>query len=247
MTTHSPGSRNSGWMRLYFVAPNACHQDSFWASNPVYLGGSTMKLLLPVLFLCVSLCSTSHADLPGAQKPAPDNTEEPNPFISSGVVPDVIPQAPLKVLNVTYGDTTVSLGNTIGLDVVKTQPNIKFAEGADAPYTLLMLDPDSPGRGIPIYRHWMYWMVLNVQSVESLQGGDVVYAYNGPGPPPGSGPHRYVFLLFPQNGTTIPTSSVHVGERKSFNLTEFRNNVSLPLPVAGNFFLAENVSNKSKT
>lgn len=199
--------------------------------------------LPPLLFLCVSLCTTSHADLPsGAQMPAPETTEEPNPFVSSGVVPDVIPQAPPKVLNATYGDTAVSLGNTIGVSVAKTQPTLNFTEGADGPYTLLMLDPDAPNRESHIYRHWMHWMVLNVQCVQSLQGGDVVYAYNGPGPPPGSGPHRYVFLLFPQNGTTIPTSSVHVGTRKGFDLNEFRNNMRLPPPVAGNFFLAQNTS-----
>lgn len=65
----------------------------------------------------------------------------------------------------------------------------------------------------PVARRWVHWLVINIPSdIRSLKRGasgkDMPYGaielqnsygfvgYGGPQPPPGTGPHRYVFTLY---------------------------------------------------
>lgn len=59
-------------------------------------------------------------------------------------------------------------------------------------------------------------------------------------PPPGSGPHRYIFLLYKQNGGANQTFSVlDNNDRKRFDFKSYAQEHQLEL-VGVNFFYAEN-------
>jgi phosphatidylethanolamine-binding protein (PEBP) family uncharacterized protein len=76
---------------------------------------------------------------------------------------------------------------------------------------------------------------------------DDVVEYKPPGPPPKTGKHRYVFLVFaPKNGTTEPLHLSKPKERQHWGTGEERGGVrdwageNGLVPVAANFIYAKN-------
>jgi phosphatidylethanolamine-binding protein (PEBP) family uncharacterized protein len=89
-------------------------------------------------------------------------------------------------------------------------------------YTVTLTDPDAPSRENPKWSEMCHWIATNVSLSESgfdilplpehdladlsnkhVENPDDVVEYKPPGPPPKTGKHRYVFLVFaPKNGTT---------------------------------------------
>lgn len=62
-----------------------------------------------------------------------------------------------------------------------------------------MLDPDAPSRAQPDFREWHHWLVVNIPG-DKVAEGETLSEYVGSGPPQGTGLHRYVFLVYKQNG-----------------------------------------------
>ncbi|KAF8558053.1 PEBP-like protein [Imleria badia] len=87
-----------------------------------------------------------------------------------------------------------------------------------------MTDPDAPSRSDPKMGQWRHWVVtgLKAPALTALDTGDLsarvtraaTTPYYPPAPPHGTGPHRYVFLLYqePSVDFIIPT---HAHEYKS--------------------------------
>jgi phosphatidylethanolamine-binding protein (PEBP) family uncharacterized protein len=74
-------------------------------------------------------------------------------------------------------------------------PTIVFMGEKQKLYTLIMLDPDAVG-GTRIH-----WLVVNI----SDHNATVIFPYNGPHPPQGTGNHHYYFALLEQeNKVPIP-------------------------------------------
>ena len=78
-------------------------------------------------------------------------------------------------------------------------------------------------------------------------GLDDVIEYKPPGPPPKTGKHRYVFLVFaPKNGTTDPLHLAKPKERQHWGTGEERGGVrdwaeeNELIPVAANFIYSKN-------
>ncbi|KAJ7794372.1 phosphatidylethanolamine-binding protein [Mycena olivaceomarginata] len=62
--------------------------------------------------------------------------------------------------------------------------------GADGPkYTLAMFDPDAPSAAQPTSRQFRHWVAKPTPAAEPTP-------YRPPGPPKGSGLHRYTFTLY---------------------------------------------------
>lgn len=155
-----------------------------------------------------------------------------------------LPGAPNATLDVRYNDSLqVTLGNKLTPLQASTAPTVclrNVSVGCEPPFALLMVDPDATSRQNPQFRSWLHWIVVNVNSTEKLHEGDQAVPYNGPAPPKGSGPHRYVFLLYCQRGRRLQGSELAPEKRNNFNLAEFVNKTELGPPLAGNFFFAEN-------
>ncbi|KAH7884177.1 phosphatidylethanolamine-binding protein [Phlebopus sp. FC_14] len=135
----------------------------------------------------------------------------------AGIIPDVIkektpfnPQA-LLVVNWATGKEAI-LGNTLTTIDTADEPAVSFTpmqtfDSADeVGYTLVMTDPDAPSRRDPKMGEWRHWVVTGIKppGTSALEAGDMsarftkaaTTPYHPPAPPPGTGPHRYVFLLY---------------------------------------------------
>ena len=89
---------------------------------------------------------------------------------------------------------------------------------------------------------WHHWLVGNIPG-QDVSKGETLSAYVGSGPPQGTGLHRYVFLVYKQNGKItfdeprLPNTS---GEnRGGFSISKFAKKYNLGNPVAGNFYQAQ--------
>lgn len=134
-------------------------------------------------------------------------------------------------------------------------------------FTLVLTDPDAPSNTDHKWSEYAHWIVTDLQlnteesatstTSESDQAlslttvldytkGNEILPYQGPAPPPGTGKHRYVFLLFRQDptvryeaplgrptwGTDIPGSGFRDWVKKHGGLLKL---------ITLNFFYAQNV------
>jgi phosphatidylethanolamine-binding protein (PEBP) family uncharacterized protein len=116
-----------------------------------------------------------------------------------------------------------------------------------------MIDPDAPSRANPIYAQWLHWAVVNVPAANVVatatnaqlqKGANVVAEYAGPTPPPGSGLHRYVILVYRQSAAvTAPSTTIASGSstgRMGFNVVDYMDGLDAHAElVSGTFFLAQ--------
>lgn len=159
------------------------------------------------------------------------------------VVPDVIPVAPAEVAKVSYASgAVVDQGNVLTPTQVKDVPKVEWNADSAALYTLCMTDPDAPSRKEPTYREWHHWLVGNIPGADVAKG-ETLSEYVGSGPPQGTGLHRYVFLVYKQNGKLAfdePRLTNRSGDnRGGFSIRKFADKYNLGNPVAGNLYQAE--------
>lgn len=141
------------------------------------------------------------------------------------------------------------LGNTINPKYLQDQPSITLhgdskAINKDMKYVVTLTDPDAPSRENPKWSEMCHWIAYNVSIststlippseemysilplpehglVSKISKPDDVMPYKPPGPPPKTGKHRYVFLVFaPKNGTSETLRLTKPGERKHWGLGE---------------------------
>lgn len=106
-----------------------------------------------------------------------------------------------------------------------------------------MTDPDAPSRKEPTFREWHHWLVGNIPGDNVLKG-EVLSEYIGSGPPPDTGLHRYVFLVYEQPGR-INFSDVKklknnsADNRGGFSIRKFAEKYKLGQPICGNLYQAK--------
>ncbi|XP_045770241.1 phosphatidylethanolamine-binding protein homolog F40A3.3-like [Maniola jurtina] len=164
-------------------------------------------------------------------------------FEANGVVPDVIPRAPQASVTVKFNNgAEVNNGNVLTPTQVKDAPRVSWLADPNTFYTLVMTDPDAPSRKEPTFRESHHWLVCNILGNE-VEVGDTLSAYIGSGPPPGTGLHRYVYLVYKQPGKIdfdeprLPNNSAE--KRGGFSIAKFAKKYNLGDPIAGNFYQAE--------
>ncbi|XP_034936954.1 protein D2-like isoform X2 [Chelonus insularis] len=158
------------------------------------------------------------------------------------VIPDVIDNVPPSVLQVTYpNNIKVEIGKELTPTQVKDKPQVHWDAEAGAFYTLCMTDPDAPSRAAPKFREWHHWLVGNIPG-NKVEEGEVLSDYIGSGPPPDTGLHRYVFLLYKQPGKLSfdeKRLTNRSGEnRNNFAIRKFSQKYKLGDPIAGNMYQA---------
>ena len=178
------------------------------------------------------------------------------------IIADIFPGqefAPMGALLVDYEahpDHVVALGNTLPTATTQEPPQFFYQPFADldteAKYTLVMTDPDAPSRTDKKYSEYCHYVVTDI-SFADAKGGAIkpeqfhtAESYIGPGPPQGTGLHRYIFLLFKQATGTKGAEFTKVKERFNWgygkpgvgiDIYAKANNLTL---IAANYFLAEN-------
>lgn len=119
-----------------------------------------------------------------------------------------VPWGPLSV--VYDSKHSVELGNSIIPADAKNMPVFTFSltdsskkiEENDL-FTLVMTDPDAPSRTDFKWSEICHYVSTDIKIPSNpidaeIVGGNVVHDHIGPGPRKGTGPHRYVFLLYKQ-------------------------------------------------
>jgi phosphatidylethanolamine-binding protein (PEBP) family uncharacterized protein len=163
---------------------------------------------------------------------------------------------PKGLITVSYGkDKEVALGNTLKPSETQEAPqiNLAFSESEpEASYTLVVTDPDAPTKGDKKWSEYAHFILSGIKAKPSegevthvdYNAATTLLPYTGPAPPPKTGKHRYVFILYKEGsqapkglpsqnranwGTGIPGSGARDWARKQ-----------ALLPVAINFFYAQN-------
>ncbi|XP_066277212.1 phosphatidylethanolamine-binding protein homolog F40A3.3-like [Branchiostoma lanceolatum] len=164
-------------------------------------------------------------------------------FKKHEVIPDVIDKAPSNVLELSYGAVKIEQGNVVTPTQVKDRPTVlNWPAEEGALYTLIKTDPDAPSRAEPKFREWHHWVVVNIPRTDWSKG-EVLTDFVGAGPPPKTGLHRYVFLVYKQPGKLecdeerLPNTSGK--NRGGWSARNFVKKYNLGDPVAGNLFQAE--------
>ncbi|CAI5760041.1 unnamed protein product [Candida verbasci] len=141
------------------------------------------------------------------------------------VVPEVIDQFDTQgLLSIEFKENhMVSLGNLLSVEATQSVPKIQLTLNSptqdgkiesidkDDKFILVMTDPDAPSASDHKWSEYLHWLVTdlklnhdqnNNQDISHFilaKDGNELVEYNGPAPPPKTGKHRYVFLLYKQD------------------------------------------------
>ncbi|CAK9441480.1 uncharacterized protein LODBEIA_P53480 [Lodderomyces beijingensis] len=197
-------------------------------------------------------------------------------YTKNEIVPDVVDEFDTQgLLSIEYGPTElVTLGNTLTVAGTQHVPKIQFTLNSPSEdgkiesinkgdkFILVFTDPDAPSRTDHKWSEYLHWLVTDIEFpeaktesgepeishfIDAKQGRELL-PYVGPGPPPKTGKHRYVFLLFKQDakdslkaptdrknwGTDTPGSGVRDWIKKEAPGSKL---------LAVNFYYAQNEDN----
>lgn len=193
------------------------------------------------------------------------------------VIPEVVDQFDTQgLLSIEYGPTElVTLGNTLSVEGTQEVPKIQLTLNSPTEdgkiesisendkFILVMTDPDAPSNSDHKWSEYLHWLVTDLKLphtknedgepeishfIDVKEGRELV-PYMGPGPPPKTGKHRYVFLLYKQDpnageltapkdrpnwGTGVPSSGVKDWIEKNAPNSKL---------LSVNFFFAQNEDN----
>ncbi|CCO27670.1 OV-16 antigen [Rhizoctonia solani AG-1 IB] len=188
----------------------------------------------------------------GSSRPSLSQVKE--SFHEAHIVPDLLPEfEPSSLLYLTYKSESfkrkhsgiVLPGKKFAKDATSSPPEISFeGPGWPGPYVFFLLDPDAPTHSNPKWsqvRH-MFAGNLTIDGDSERVPGSVLLGnstepvndYMPPSPPPGSGFHRYVALLYAQP-PDFDYSFLNTSDRFGFNITRFSKESGLGTPLAGTF------------
>lgn len=96
-------------------------------------------------------------------------------------------------------------------------------------YVLTLTDPDAPSHDDPKWSEFCHWIATGLTAPTGVlfaSGLQNIIEYKPPGPPPKTGKHRYVFVIFvPANGTTEGLHLSKPSDRKHWGYDEKGNGV----------------------
>ncbi|KAJ7098163.1 phosphatidylethanolamine-binding protein [Mycena belliarum] len=169
-------------------------------------------------------------------------------FKQALLVPEVFPTfSPDATLDIAFAASPISPGQPLAQADVGTKPAVTISALDDksltGSFTIAMVDADVVGADESggVNRHWLENGVTVADGALSNASATVITAYAGPGPASGSGPHRYVVLLYQQPTTfTAPADlSKLVDGVQKFDLNAYVKNSGLGNLVAANYFTVE--------
>lgn len=90
-------------------------------------------------------------------------------------------------MEVYYANKKIKNNDFLTPNETSKKPKIVY-EGKKL-YSLLMIDPDA------VHGTHIHWAIINIPG-NKINKGKVIFPYQGPQPPRGTGYHRYFFMLF---------------------------------------------------
>lgn len=138
----------------------------------------------------------------------------------------------------------------------QSPPELAFNVPSDKTYLVISLDLDAPFQSWTVLGPILHWIqpCLKPESSETAADGvakltwsdtPFIANYIGPAPPPGSGPHRYVFFLYEQpddfdGAKWAPPGGKKLGNRPRmrYDLDAFEKEAKLGPVIAVNYFVS---------
>lgn len=128
----------------------------------------------------------------------------------------------------------------------QSPPELSF-DASTGTFLAIGLDIDAPFPSFGVLGPILHWIQpgFKPQAVTTKLTSDTPFVANyiGPAPPPGSSPHRYIFLLYDQPadfdfGKYAPASGKKLGNmsRMRYNLSQFEQEAKLGPVIAANYF-----------
>jgi len=144
----------------------------------------------------------------------------------------------------------VSMGNALDPSQTKSPPAVEIIcpskHPPKGPFTIALTDPDAPSRDNPKWSEVCHWLVtapaIGSSPSEIDSGLNEIVGFKPPGPPPKTGYHRYIFLLFSGDNAnlTAPEDRQHWGfGKKGYGVRDWAEREALVV-VGANFFYARN-------
>ena len=118
----------------------------------------------------------------------------------------------INKLEVFYNNKKIKNDDFFLPSQLQDVPNIIINVDPSKYYTLIMYDPDAVGGT------FIHWAISNITK-NNIKIGNLIVPYKGPAPPPKSGKHRYIFVLFEQN-TNLKIEPL---SDRRYNIDEIKN------------------------
>lgn len=161
---------------------------------------------------------------------------------------------PSKVLGLDVGNhANVQPGQYIGRADAQSPPKLSFRGlSPNKTYIVIGLDIDAPFPSFGVLGPILHWIQPGLQPTP-LESDPSTYTLNatvpfvanyiGPAPPPGSSPHRYIFILYEQPAAFkgekyAPPNGQNLGnmQRMRYDLDSWEKEIGLESILAVNYF-----------
>jgi phosphatidylethanolamine-binding protein len=170
-------------------------------------------------------------------------------FEQSLLVPELIEAFnPTALITVNYpGVGHIAQGQALTGEQVGPAPTITVTAPSgtelDGNYTLAMVDPGAVGSDTSagVTRHWLVNGLAIDGTALNNATAIAITEYAGPAPPPGTGPHRYAFLLYAQPATFAPPaefSQPNIGV-SAFDVNAYASGSGLGPIIAGTYITVQ--------
>ncbi|OAP62310.1 hypothetical protein AYL99_04513 [Fonsecaea erecta] len=152
-----------------------------------------------------------------------------------------------KILSLAFGARKVKPGDKIPKAEARELPTLGWKAPSGQKFLVVNLDLDAPFPSFALLSPALHWLQTGL-TVEGPSGDltspdPAVVHWVGPGPPPFSGPHRYIFLLYDQPtdfdaGQFTKAGGFGAKERMRWDLSRFEQQAKLGPAVAATYFLS---------
>jgi len=145
----------------------------------------------------------------------------------------------MSKLVIKYDYVEANGGNTLKQIDIARQPLIYYEKDiGTGPYTLIMVDLDSPDPAKPIYSEYIQWMITNIPG-NLLNLGRTIVPYENPIPMKGT--HRYITYLYDQGGKELQPNMAYARQGFKRSVFLWQNGMAMS-PVALNYFRVESLN-----
>ncbi|KAJ9611271.1 hypothetical protein H2200_004454 [Cladophialophora chaetospira] len=151
-----------------------------------------------------------------------------------------------KVLRLQFGTRSVKPGEKVPKGEAQRNPKLGWNVTSEQKFIIISLDVDAPFPSFAPLSPVLHWLQAGFTATSDgeLTSSDPAIAYwAGPGPPPISSPHRYIFLLYEQPADFdaklfSKSSGFGIKDRMRWDVSKFEKQAKLGSAIAATYFLS---------